>query len=216
MHHYVSAYVDEPSHDQGRYDGPHQRCPILRLGRCGNDGNFAGFRLIAETRGPNLGFLGFVALPAAVIVGRDTVAALVIAAMTLLRAILLTALLVLLRRLVHRIQDAKVMFRMLEIGLGGDPVAATGRVTAQLQILLEQLLGRAANADVRPAAVKDMVAIERDITAGMVPDATTTTGSAASTATLAMSAAAHSFHVHSFAVVLFLLLAGLEDVLGAT
>jgi hypothetical protein len=46
----------------------------------------------------------------------------------------------------------------------------------------------------------------------MVPDATTTTGSAASTATLAMSAAAHSFHVHSFAVVLFLL--GWGDVLG--
>jgi hypothetical protein len=103
------------------------------------------------------------------------------------------------------------MFRVLEIRLGGDTVAAAGRVAAQLQIFLEQLLGRTANADVRPVAVKDMVAVEGNITAGMVPDATTTTGSAASTATLAMSAATHSFHVHSFAVVLFLLLAGLED-----
>ncbi len=105
------------------------------------------------------------------------------------------------------------MFRMLEKRLGGNSVATTGRIAPKLQVFLEQLLGRAANTDIGPIAVEDMVTVERDTTAGMVPDATTTTGSAASTATLAMSAAAHSFHVHSFAVVLFLL--GWGDMLGA-
>ena len=40
------------------------------------------------------------------------------------------------------------MLGMLEIGLGHHPVAAAGRVAAELEIFLEELLGRAPQAQI--------------------------------------------------------------------
>ena len=57
------------------------------------------------------------------------------------------------------------MFGVLEVALRHHPVAAAGRVAAELEIFLEQLLRRAADAQVRPVAVEDMVAVERNTAA---------------------------------------------------
>ena len=62
------------------------------------------------------------------------------------------------------------MLGVLEIALRHDPVAAAGRVAAELEILLEQLLRRAADAQIRAVAVEYMVAVERNV-AALVPDA---------------------------------------------
>ena len=51
---------------------------------------------------------------------------------------------------------------MLEISLRHHAVAAAGRIAAELQVFLEQLLGGAADAHVRAVAVEDVVAVERD------------------------------------------------------
>lgn len=117
----------------------------------------------------------------------------------------LTALrLALLGSLVHGIQDAEIMFRVLEVAFRHDPVAAAGRVAAELQIFLEQLLGRPADAHVRTAAVEDMVAIQGNIAAGMMANRPAATSSAtpASAATGPVIATTHAFHVHIVAVVL--------------
>ena len=46
-------------------------------------------------------------------------------------------LLLLLRGLVHGVQDAKVVLGVLEVAFGHHPVAGAGRVPAELEILLE-------------------------------------------------------------------------------
>ena len=79
--------------------------------------------------------------------------------------LLLTLPLALLRRLVHRIEDAEIVLGVLEVALRHHPVAAAGRVAAKLEVLLEQLLRRPADAQVRTVAVEDVVAIERDTAA---------------------------------------------------
>ena len=90
------------------------------------------------------------------------------------------------------------MLRMLEIAFRHHAVARAGRVAAKLEVLLEQLLGGAANADIRAVAVEDMVAVQ-----GLMPATTAglakTAAAATTTATTAMAmaaAAAHPFHVH--------------------
>ena len=101
--------------------------------------------------------------------------------------------LVLLLRLVDGIEDAEIVLGVLEIALRHHAVAAAGRVAAELQVFLEKLLGGAAQAQIRPIAVEDVVAIERDV-AAMVPDsAATPTAPTAAAAT--MVASAHAFHV---------------------
>src|SRR5208283_5633483 len=105
-------------------------------------------------------------------------------ALLALAAVLLT----LLHRLVHRVQDAEIVLGVLEIAFRHHPVAARGRVAAELQVFLEQLLGGAADADVRAAAVEDVVTVERDVAWGVMADRT----AAASTATGAMTASTHA------------------------
>ena len=105
------------------------------------------------------------ALTLAVVVAPVAVALLVVPALIGLRVLLLGSLAIrraLLLRLVHRVQNAEVMFRVLEVGLRGDPVATAGRIAAELEVFFEELLGGAANADLRPVAVENVVAIERD------------------------------------------------------
>ena len=53
------------------------------------------------------------------------------------------------RRLVHGVEDAEVMLGVLEVGFRHHPVAAAGRIAAELQVLLEQLLRCAAQPHVR-------------------------------------------------------------------
>src|SRR5208283_3777278 len=106
----------------------------------------------------------------------------------------LTALLlVLLRGLVHRIENAEIVLGVLEIALRHHAVARSGRVPPEVQIFLEQLLRCAAHAHVRTVAVQDVVAVERDVAAVMAYPATT---SAAPTAA-AMLTSAHTFHGHA-------------------
>ncbi len=122
-----------------------------------------------------------------------------------LRPLALLALSLLGRRLVHQVQDPKIVLGVLQIPFRHDPVAAAGRVAAKLQIFLKQLLSRAAHPQIRAVAVENMVSVERDATPGVVAHrATTTTATAATSATTAgaMVAATHAFHVHTVAVVL--------------
>ena len=79
------------------------------------------------------------------------------------RGLLLAVLLVLLRRLVHRVQDAEIVLGVLEVALRHHPVAAAGRIAAELQVFLEQLLRRSADAQIRTVAVEHVVAVERDV-----------------------------------------------------
>src|SRR5271157_5771278 len=102
----------------------------------------------------------------------------------------LTALLlVLLRGLVHRIEDAEIVLGVLEIALRHHAVARSGRVPAELQVFLEQLLRGAAHARVWTAAVEGVVAVERDVAAVMAYPAASTAA--------AMLASAHIFHIHA-------------------
>ena len=121
----------------------------------------ARVRLIAGTNRAGLGF--FVAFAA----GLLTILTILPALATLwLLAILL---LVLLRRLIHRIQNAEIVFGVLEIAFRHHSVAATGRVTAELEVFLEQLLRRSANAEVGAVAVEYMVAVHRYATVAATP-----------------------------------------------
>jgi len=120
---------------------------------------------------------------------------------TALTRLLLTALLVLLRRLVHRIQDAEIVFRVLEIAFRHDAIAATGRIAPELEILLEQLLRRSADAEIRAVAVKHMVAVQRDPTVGAAASAMMAqSATATSAATRSMATSTHALHVHIVAV----------------
>ena len=114
--------------------------------------------------------------------------------------LLAVLLLVLLRRLVHRIQDAEIVLRVLEVALRHDPVAAAGRVPAELEILLEQLLGCAAHTEVGTVAVEHMIAVERDSAAAGASAMMAQSAAATSAATGSMAASTHAFHVHTSAV----------------
>jgi hypothetical protein len=134
---------------------------------CG-DRDFASFRLVAQARGalvaPLIAVVG-VALTLAVIVALVIVALLVVPALVGLRLLLLRCLAVrlsLLLGLVHGVQDTEVMFCMLEESFRCYPVTTAGRIAAKLQVFFEELLSRAADADVRPVAVENVVAIERN------------------------------------------------------
>src|ERR1700722_756740 len=123
-----------------------------RTRRRRGDRDFAGFRLVAHARGALLG-LGATRRHLVLVAIGPALALLVLAAVPLLP---------LLSRLVHRVQNAEIVLGVLKIAFRQHPVAARGRVTPKLQIFLEQLLGGAADADVRSAAVEDMIAVERD------------------------------------------------------
>ena len=115
------------------------------------------------------------ALTLAVVVALVAVALLVVPALIGLRVLLLGSLAIrraLLLRLVHRVQDTEIMFRMLKERLCCDPVAAAGGVPAKLEVFLKKLLRRAADADFRAVAVEDVVAVERHVTARVVAHAT--------------------------------------------
>lgn len=119
-------------------------------------------------------------------------------AATLTATRLATALLGLLR-LVHGVQNAKIMFRVLKIALRHHPVAGAGGIAPKLQIFLEELLGSAANPQIRATAVEHVVAVERNIAAMMANRAAPTTASAAAAtpaATITVVASAHAFHIH--------------------
>jgi hypothetical protein len=98
----------------------------------------------------------------------------------------------LLCRLVDRVQNAKIMFGILEIAFCHHPVARAGRIPPQLQVFLEQLLRSAANPQIRAAAVKDMVPVQRDV-AAILPGAS---AAATAAATAPVGTSAHAFHVH--------------------
>jgi hypothetical protein len=51
---------------------------------------------------------------------------------------------------------------VLEVSFRHHPVTAARRVPTKLEIFFKQLLGRSPNAEIGPAAVEHVVAIERD------------------------------------------------------
>ncbi len=103
---------------------------------------------------------------------------------------LLTLHLALLGSLSHGIQNAEIMFRVLEIRFGQNTVARTGRIASQLKILLEKLLSGPAHPHIGTIAIEHMVAVQRRLPIG-VARSTTTAGT--------MMTASHTFHVHGFA-----------------
>ncbi len=104
--------------------------------------------------------------------------------------------LVLLRRLVHGVQDTEIVLRVLEVALRHHPVATAGRVAAELEIFLEQLLSRPADPKIGAVAVEYVVAVERD------PAAMVTNAASAASAARPVVSSTHAFHVHSNAVAL--------------
>lgn len=79
-------------------------------------------------------------------------------------ALLLTLvplLLTFLSGLIHGVENTEIMLRVLEIGFCKNAVASSGRVAAQLEILLEQLLRRTTDPQIGSVTVKHMVAVQR-------------------------------------------------------
>jgi hypothetical protein len=162
---------------------------LLRLGRGRCDRDLARLWLITGARRTLFPFFGLARWLASflTIIGPSR------------GGLLLAVLLVLLRRLVHCIQDTEIMLGVLKIALRHHSVAAAGRIAAELEILFEQLLRRSADPKVGAAAVENVIAIERDVataTSAMMSQ------SAASTpaATGSMAASTHAFHVHIDAI----------------
>src|SRR6185437_10711070 len=104
--------------------------------------------------------------------------------------ILLLLRLVLLRRLVHRVQDAEVVLGVLEIAFRHHSITRGCRIPPELQILLEQLLRRAAHPQVRAVAVEHMVAVERNSATAAAAVMTDRTAPA-----IPVTAPAHTLHV---------------------
>ena len=93
------------------------------------------------------------------------------------------------------------MLRVLEVALRHHTVATAGRVAAKLEVLLEQLLRGPTDAKVGAVAVEYVVAIERNTAAAAATVVAHATAAAATTAaTRSMTAATHTFHVHTVAV----------------
>jgi hypothetical protein len=101
----------------------------------------------------------------------------------------------------HGVEDAEVMLSVLKVTLGHHAVAAAGRVAAELEVFLEQLLRGAADAHVWAGAVEHVVAVERDA-ATLLADRLAATAAASTAATWPMIASAHTFHVHEWAIAL--------------
>lgn len=146
-----------------------------------SDGDVTRIRLLAHAGCTRLLIVRLVARTLALVAA--LIAAPMASILTALRP-LTALLLVLLGGLVHRIQDAEIVFGVLEIALCHDAVATARRIPSQLEVFLEQLLRRAANAEVRAGAVEHVVPVERNVSSGMVANGTATstaTTSAAST-----------------------------------
>jgi len=183
--------------------------PLLSaFGRGSGDRNLASFRLVTEPGAALLAPLIIAGIALTLIISRVTFALLITSALVALRVLLLLRCLAirltLLLRLIHGVKDTEVMLRMLEERLGRHPVAAARRIATKLKVFFEKLLGRAANTDLRPVAVENVVPIERDAAPRRMADraAGPTVTTAATTATRAMVAATHALHVHTVAVVL--------------
>ena len=93
------------------------------------------------------------------------------------------------------------MLRMLEIAFRHHAIPTAGRVAPKLEVFFEKLLSRAAQPQIRPVRIKDVVAIER-LTAPLATTATTMAELAAPTLTVT-APAAHALHVHLYCVSLF-------------
>ena len=122
---------------------------------------------------------------------------------------------VLLLRLIHGVEDAEIMFGVLEAALSHHAVAGAGRIAAKLEVFLKKLLRGAAQPHVGTVAVEDVAAIHRlmaatsaaSAAAALAVGATPATATAAATpaATLAIltavtATAAHALHVHRYGV----------------
>ena len=167
------------------------RGPASLFGRSGGDGNLARFGLIAHAGCPDVGFLGFragdlryflavrIAGPVALLA-----AALPAALVTVRLARTWTRTLALLRGgLIHQVQHTKVMLGVLKIAFRHDAIAAARGIAAKLQVFFKQLLGGAANPNVRSVAVEDVVPIHRNAATLVVTDtAAAATASSATTA----------------------------------
>jgi hypothetical protein len=110
-------------------------------------------------------------------------------------------LLMLHRGLVHGVQDAEVMLRMLEIALRHHAIPAAGRIAPKLQVFFEKLLRRAAQPQIRPVRVKYVVAVERLAATLGTPPATM--AELAAPIMTVTAPAAHALHVHLYCVSLF-------------
>ncbi len=125
-----------------------------------------------------------------------------IALMLLLLRVLLSVLIVLLAGLVDGVEDAEIVLGVLKIAFSHHAVTRAGRIAAELEVFFEELLRGAANAQVRAAAVKDVITIERNVAAVVA-------GCAAAAALAgAVGAPAHAFHVHDGVTALFLRVCG--------
>ena len=117
---------------------------------------------------------------------------------------LVAALLILLmlhRGLVHGVQDAEVMLRMLEIAFSHHAVPAAGRIAPKLEVFFEKLLRRAAQPQIRAVRIKNVVAVKR-LAATLA--ATPATMAELAAPTMSVTApAAHALHVHLYCVSLF-------------
>ena len=204
---------------RARRNGPairQRNASFFRWG--GGDWNVPRLGLIAHAGRPDLRFVVVLAVNLAGVVAVLVVTLLVplmVGLMAvhrsalwapLLAALMLSALLAILGgRLVHQVQHAKIVLGMLKIAFGHHPVANAGRVAAQLQIFLEQLLSSATHPHIRAVAVEDVIAVHRNAARGVMADRNAAATSASSTATPARAmvvAATHAFHVHTGAVVL--------------
>ena len=166
------------------------------LRRRRGDWNLPRFRLIAGSR--STGILGLD--PGR---GRHTAVLAILVMAPLPSLLALSALdLVLLGSLIHRVQDAEIVFGVLEVAFCRHPVTAAGRVAPELKILLEQLLGGATDPQIGPVAVENVVAVERYVAARVMAHTPTAAAAPTSAATRTMVAATHAFHVHSAAVAL--------------
>jgi len=160
------------------------------FGRCRGDRDFTCLGLLTEA-GWTLSILTFT-WRCAFLTG------LCCLTLVLAASLAMTLLLLLLSRLVHRIQNTEVVFGVLKKPFGLHPVAAAGRVPAKLEVFLEELLRGTADADIGAVAVKDVVAVKRNATGLMANSSATSTAATARS----VVAATHTFHVHAYDVAL--------------
>jgi hypothetical protein len=111
----------------------------------------------------------------------------------LLRGMAVRLLMLALLRLVDGVDDAEIMLGVLEVTFRHHTVATAGRVAAQLQVFLEQLLRRATDTQIRTVTVENMVTVERNI-AALVPRWTAATAAASPAAIVPP---AHALDIHS-------------------
>jgi hypothetical protein len=94
------------------------------------------------------------------------------------------------------------MLRMLEIAFRHHAIPAAGRIAPKLEVFFEKLLRRAAQPQIRPVRVKNVVAVER--LAAIRTAATPAALAELAAPTMTVTApAAHALHVHVYCVSLF-------------